>query len=159
MNLSKFGFLKTLVEGSDIKGEIKSMGVNLIAPQGKLEQISGNVLLNLQNASFENMKVSFFKLPHIKISALNINTKAKNGKLQINEFAISGDIEGKIKGSINLEPNIAYSKLNLSINLKPSPAIINDFKAILDAMMNADSNGYYNFKLTGSILSPEVKKL
>jgi type II secretion system protein N len=159
MNLSKFKFLNTLISGSNIKGEIESLGLNIIAPEGQLDKLSGNIVFELTKGVFENLKVSFFKLPNFKINSLNISSKAKNGKLQINEFSVSGDIEGKIKGSIDLEPNIMYSKLNLNINLKPSETIIADFKSIIDAIMTPDASGYYNFKLSGSIAAPDVNKL
>ena len=158
-SLEKISFLKTLLDGADVSGIIKSMGLNLEAPGGRLENITGNIIFNLQNAAFDNIKVGYFAIPSFVISSLKINMRSRTGKVQINEFIMTGDIDGRIKGSINLEPNLFYSKINLNASFRLSEKIVKDFEPMLNMLVKPDSSGQYNIRLTGSINSPEATPL
>jgi len=157
INLSKAKFLSQLMNGGVLTGIIKEMGVFVSAPDATLEQLSGNILFKINDGTLDNIKIAFVSIPSISVNSLNINLKARRGNVLINDFSITGEIEGKISGTVKLEHNFIYSKLNLSFKLKPAKSIMKDFSSIISTFIKPDSSGTYNFKLGGTFLSPEFE--
>jgi hypothetical protein len=117
---------------------------------------NGDVDVELTNASLKGITIKGFDIPALKFSSIKGAGTLKSRRLRIDSFTFSGsDVNGEIKGSIQIEPMANASKINLFIYINQDSRILQEYKMLLDSL--ADSGGKIKIEITGNFINPNVK--
>ncbi len=117
---------------------------------------NGDLSLELANASLKGITIKGFDIPALKFSSIKGEGILKSRRLRIESFTFAGgDINGEIKGSIQIEPMAHASKLNLFIYLNSDSRILQEYKMLLDSII--DTGGKVKIEITGNFINPNVK--
>lgn len=117
---------------------------------------NGEVGLELTSASLKGITIKGFDIPALKFSSIKGDATLKSRRLRIDSFTFSGgDVNGEIKGSVQIEPMANASKLNLFIYLNSDSRILQEYKMLLDSLV--DTGGKVKIEITGNFINPSVK--
>ncbi|MCX7678395.1 MAG: type II secretion system protein GspN [Spirochaetes bacterium] len=117
---------------------------------------NGDINLDISSASLKGITIKGFDIPPLKFSSINGDGTLKNRRLRIDSLKFSGnDVNGEIKGSIQIEPIAHGSKLNLYIYVNSDSRIFQEYKMLLDNL--EESGGKVKIEITGNFNNPNVK--
>lgn len=117
---------------------------------------NGELGLELTNASLKGITIKGFDIPALKFSSIKGEGTLRSRRLRIDSFTFAGgDVNGEIKGSIQIEPMANASKLNLFIYLNSDSRILQEYKMLLDRLV--DAGGKVKIEITGNFINPNVK--
>lgn len=127
-NLPDHGIIKIILSDSLVKPKVLSIP----GPMGPLS-------LNIES---------------INIQSGNIDASIANKILKINVFKLTGsDIACDITGTVELSNSTNNSKLNLTVNIDPESAVLDQYKDILTPFIK---NNMLSLRINGTFSRPEL---
>jgi type II secretion system protein N len=138
----------------NIQGDIN---VNILSSMNNKGPTDGDILLKSKNIKLGAQNIMGIQLPSIKIGDLLLKAEFNKPKLKIINLKIgnkASPVKAKLSGTITHNKKYPKgSKLNLKGSIYFSQSFISDFPIlnILLAGKNANSEGGYNIKFTGTV--------
>lgn len=135
----------------------------------EFNKTNGEIKFELQNIIANGINIKGFDIPPLRFSLINANLNIMNNKITINDFMFTGpDLKGRISGSIagpNLKGRIAtntikpstyfrQAQLNLNITVDSSSAILENYKILLESLI--DDSNKIQLNISGTISNPKV---
>lgn len=118
---------------------------------------SGSLSLDLKKATLKGIKIQSFEIPAIEFKRINSQVTVAENLITIESLQFTGnDLAGILAGTIDADPKVINrSKINITINIKSSSKIIENYKMFLSSYINPNTGGI-RIKLTGNMGSPKV---
>jgi hypothetical protein len=95
------------------------------------------------------------KVETINIGAINCHLEFINDAVNIKRFDLTGDdLSGSVTGSIRIAPFLPSSAINLTINIDPDSAVLNNYR---DLVIPLVKNNSLTLFLSGTLRKPDVR--
>jgi type II secretion system protein N len=150
------------VYGVNVNGRINgrldlASDADIIAKNGlNLKKANGDASFNIVQLFVRNLSIIGFKIPDTSFDAVQSELRLDQGRLNIKRLSLEGrELIIQVTGDILLTENAVNSPLNIKIRLKPSIRFEEENK-LLFSISKKDNEGYYNFNIRGTLMSPNA---
>jgi len=116
----------------------------------------GDMKLELQNIIANGITIQGFEIPPVRFSSIRAELNLLNNKLNLNDIVFTGpDLKGNISGSIVLAKFLQQSQLNINITVDSSSALLDNYKILLESMIDESNKIQLNIK--GTLSNPKIE--
>ncbi|HEY8280287.1 MAG TPA: type II secretion system protein GspN, partial [Bdellovibrionota bacterium] len=155
-------FLPLNPTGSDLKGNITNLFIQILLPSQRASLADGEISVQGKNVAIDPSMFQLpIALPILNLGELDIQGSVSRGQVKITKFKLGSpgkDLELQIpNGSITLSDVTPNTRYDLHLLIKPSGAIIAavpGITAMLDSMATRKPDGFYGLRLQGSLAAP-----
>jgi type II secretion system protein N len=149
---------------------------------GKLKQsvtgkVSGDIVYGKDSANAdENGKAELrltagrlqlaapiFGISSVDLQNIDLQLELRNGEITIGKAELAGsEIKASVSGSIQLQPDMKLSELNLKGTLEPLAEFYKNYpeiRELLKSMKKRVRRGQYSFAITGTLAEPKFRLL
>lgn len=120
---------------------------------------AGKGSIKLARAGLSEFKVMGFTIPAIDLGTLNLSFDVIDGTLKIKQFTQKGsDLEARVSGDISLKKQLAFSTLNLQVEVKLDEEFLkkNGTLRVAQGFGKKTADGFQSFKVSGTVSSPNA---
>lgn len=157
VNLNRYRTLTALLEEGQLNGRL-SGDVAFQAVNGKVNAGPANGELLMDGAALTSAKVNGFTVPDIRLRQTKLKFAAKEGRLDVQEFQATGDVNVQASGNITLREPIQDSVLNLRGTIEQSVATPDAIKTLIALIPRpAGAKADAPITLTGTLARPRVR--
>jgi type II secretion system protein N len=157
LDVGRYRTLTALLEEGQLAGrlsgqfEFEGRGANLDAAQA-----SGDI--ELDGASITQAKANGFSVPDLNLRQTKIKFSLRGGRLELQEFNTTGDINAQGSGQIVLRTPVEDSVLNLRATLQPTATTPDAVKALMALIPRAPgSKPDAPMTVTGTLTHPRLR--
>lgn len=142
---------------TEIIGKLDLCDLNLKMDPKFSNVTSGSIKIVFNNVVLRGLKIKGFDIKPLTINQFSTVLKINNKNATISSCQFTGnDLNGSISGNILLGPQLSRSRVNLNIEINKNSNILQDFKPLLSAVSNANSNTI-SIMIEGNLNNPSVK--
>lgn len=123
---------------------------------------NGKAHLQLSNGQLQ-FQAPIFGISAVDMQNIDLQMQLQRGKVLVDKAKLSGaDVKGFMAGTIQLQPDIKQSQLDLMGTLEPTAEFYQshpDIQELLKSMKKRVKRGQYFFKVTGTLAAPNFSLL
>jgi len=124
--------------------------------KGIIKILVSSGVVNFNELTFQGpLGPMTIKVDTINISAINCHLEFINDAVNIQRFDLTGDdLSGSVSGNIRIASFLPSSTLNLTININPDSAVLNNYR---DLVLPLVRNNSVTLFLRGTLGKPDVR--
>jgi hypothetical protein len=146
---------KYLTEESSYTGQLKSeFELSLDGPNGMPGD--GVLDLELQNVFIKGLSIKDFKIAPVRFSSIKSRAQMQRNELRISNIQFAGpDLNGSVRGTIELAQFFGNSSLNIVLEIDPSSRLVNEYRVLLGSM-NLREGERIRIRIEGTVQNPRI---
>ena len=154
---AKRQFVALDADGLDLSSYalFKNLGLKLSGRLGgslELNGDAGKVKFLLKNLASRELKVKGFPVPDLDFDQAWIEGDVKGDRFTIRKLELDGkELKVRVSGDLVMRER---GTLNIAVKLKPSERLAKEQAMLLSLLKNKDSDGYFQFSLSGTVMEP-----
>jgi type II secretion system protein N len=157
LSLARYRVLTALLDEGQLAGRLSgAMNFEGRAPNLNPGQSTGELFV--EGAALTGAKVSGFPVPDLRLRQTKAKFAVREGRLEVQEFQATGDVDVQASGNIVLRDPPEESMLNLRVTIQQSLATPDAVKTLVGLIPRAPgSKPDAPITLTGTLARPHVR--
>jgi type II secretion system protein N len=157
LNLGRYRSLTTLFDEGQLAGRV-SGSLDFEGHGAKLDAGQGTGEIALEGVALTGAKVSGFPVPDLHVRQTKVRFVVRGGRLEIQEFQATGDVDVQGSGNVTLREPLQESILNLRATIQQSLATPDAVKTLVGLIPRAPgSKPDSPIMITGTLGRPHVR--
>jgi type II secretion system protein N len=154
---AKRQFVAIHADGLDLSSYtlLKDLGLKLSGRLGGSLEMNGDVgkvKFLFKNLVSRELKVKGFPVPDLDFDQAWIEGDVKGDRFTIRKLELDGkELKVRVSGDLVMRER---GTLNIAVKIKPSERLAKEQAMLLSLLKNKDTDGYYQFSLSGTITEP-----
>ena len=157
IDLSRYGTLTSLLEEGGLAGRLSGQ-LDFEGRLASLDSVQGSGELVLDGATVTDAKVEGYTVPNLSLKQTKTKFTIRSGRLEVQEFTATGDVNVQGSGQIVLRSPVQDSALNLRATVLPTSTTPDAVKALISLIPRpAGTKPDAPMTLTGTLSRPRVR--
>jgi type II secretion system protein N len=136
LNLDRYRTLTALLDEGQLAGRVSGY-FNFESRGAELEAGQATGALTLEGAALSGVKISGFPVPDVHLRQMRFKFALRGGRLELQEFKATGDVEVEGSGNVVLREPLQDSALNLRATIQQSLATPDAVKTLVGLIPRA----------------------